>query len=156
MIILILFASCFFNNDEVSFVRHVNKTLNLSIPLKNANYYNDSTGGFHGDGNIVEIICLNKKENVIFNETIDKKWLYLDQESDIYNCLWCSETKPGEKPWGGLLDDKFIPEKDLRFILYDDFNLKTNNDINLKEMFDFYYVGYSFEESKIYIQRSTI
>ena len=149
---------CFFpiNTTESSFVKGVNKTLGTEIPVWKVQYFKDDTGGFHGDGDTVEIINLNIKENENFAKTIDNNWMYLNQESEIYNFLWSSETPIGTKPVGGLLNEKIIPESDLRFVVFDIQNTKYNMDIDLNNLLDFYFVGYSSKEGKVYIQRTYI
>ncbi|MGN0460541.1 MAG: hypothetical protein ACI4HL_06470 [Ruminococcus sp.] len=145
-----------FKTTESSFVKEVNKTLDTQIPPGDVQYFRDDTGGFHGDGDTVEVIKLNSKDNENFSKNIDDKWMYLNQDSDIYNTLWSSETAPGNNPGGSVLDERITPESDLRFVVFDIENNKCNEKIDADNLLDFYFVGYSYNESKVYIQRTYI
>ncbi|MGN1132451.1 MAG: hypothetical protein ACI4RL_06055 [Ruminococcus sp.] len=149
---------CFFpfKTTESSFIKEVNKTLDIEVPFGDVKYFQENVGGFHGDGDTVEIIELNSKDNENFSKNIHKSWMYLNQDSDIYNTLWSSETTPDENPVGGVLDERIIPESDMRFIVFDMENTKYNEEIDADNLLDFYFVGYSYNESKVYIQRTYI
>ena len=136
------------------FVKDVNKTLNINIPAEDIQYYIDDRGGFHGDGDTIAIIKLNSEDNESFKRTIDSKWLCLDQKSEIYDLLWDYETSFDHKPVGGKLNKRIIPHSDLQFILFDDETFKINENIEFNRMLDFYFVGYSYKNSLIYIQRT--
>lgn len=137
-------------------ITEVNHVMNLSIPYDNIAFFERDGGGFHGDGDIIAILTLNDENNKNFQCKLDDRWIKLEQKSEIYNYLWCSETIPGEKAIGGMLNEKLSPEPDIVFILFDDTNKKINETINFNDILDFYYVGYSYEKGKIYIQKTNI
>ena len=143
----------FSERSEKYYIKEVNPIFDINIPQANVEYYKNTHGGFHGDGDTVEIISLTKEQNDVFNDEIDTRWLSLDTKSEIYDFLWGSQTKIGETP-SGRLDEKIIPEKDMKFILYDDMSKVFNNKIEFNSLFNFYFVGYSYSKSMVYIQES--
>lgn len=152
-LILVVMSSCVENEQYC--INKSNYIFDINIPQANLEYYNNTHGGFHGDGDTVEIISLTKEQNEIFNSEIDSRWLSLDTKSEIYNVLWSSITKTGETPCG-MLDEIIIPEKDMKFILYDDTSKTFNDEIDLKSLYNYYFVGYSYSKNKIYIQQTDI
>lgn len=105
--ILIFFSGC---QSGESIVNTVNYILNINIPNTKVEYYNSSIGGFHGDGEIVEILKLNDEENTTFQNKLDDRWMNLDQKSEIYNYLWYSDTVPGKKATGGIIIIMFMQQ----------------------------------------------
>ncbi|QCT07811.1 hypothetical protein [Ruminococcus bovis] len=154
--VMVLICSFPYKETGYSFIKKVNKVLDVKVNADNIKYFSDDVGGFHGDGDTVEIIELNREDNKLFNSTIDSRWSYLEQNSEIYNFLWDSETDIDMNPIGGRLDGKIIPNQDLRFILYDIGTSRINEDIKINELMDFYFIGYSYKENMVYIQRSNI
>lgn len=144
---------CSCAKNEQYYIKEFNSIFDINIPQANPEYYKNTHGGFHGDGDVVEIISLSKEQNDIFNDEINIKWLSLDTKSELYNFLWSSITKLGEVPCG-MLDEKIIPEKDMRFILYDNTSKEFNNEIDLNSLFNYCFVGYSYSKSMIYIQKT--
>lgn len=151
--LLILFSGC---QSGESIVNTVNSVLNINIPNAKVEYFYSSIGGFHGDGERVEILKLNDEQNTTFQNNLDDRWMKLDPKSEIYNYLWYSDTVPGKKAIGGMLNENLFPESDTVFILYDLTDGKINEEINFNDILDFYYVGYSYDKGKIYIQKTNI
>lgn len=143
-------------NSPQFVITEINQTLKLSIPYNDITFFEKNGGGFHGDGDIIVIITLSNEENKKFQNNLDDRWMKLEQKSEIYNYLWSSETTPGEKAFGGMLNKRLSPATDTVFILCDYPNNKTNEEINFNDIFDFYYVGYSYEKGEIYIQKTNI
>ena len=154
--VMVLICNFPYKETGYSFIKEVNKVLDVKVNADNIKYFSDDVGGFHGDGDTVEIIELNREDNKLFNSTIDSRWSYLEQKSEIYNFLWDSKTDIDMNPIGGRLDGKIIPNQDLRFILYDIGTSRINEEIKINELMDFYFIGYSYKENMIYIQRSNI
>lgn len=151
--ILMFFSGC---QSGKSIVNNVNNILDINIPKTHVEYYKNSISGFHGDGEIIEILTLNDEENTTFQNNLDNRWMKLDPKSEIYNYLWASDTIPGKKSIGGMLNENLFPESDTVFILYDFTNEEINEEINFNDIYGFYYVGYSYEKGKIYIQKTNI
>lgn len=143
-------------NSPQFVITEINQTLKLSIPYNDITFFEKNGGGFHGDGDIIVILTLNNEENKKFQNNLDDRWMKLEQKSEIYNYLWSSETTPGEKAFGGMLNKRLSPVTDTVCILCDYRNNKTNEEINFNDIFDFYYVGYSYEKGEIYIQKTNI
>ena len=116
-------------NSPQFVITEINQTLKLSIPYNDITFFEKNGGGFHGDGDIIVILTLNNEENIKFQNNLDDRWMKLEQKSEIYNYLWSSETTPGEKAFGGMLNKRLSPATDTVFILCDYPNNKTNEEI---------------------------
>ncbi len=163
LFVVFLISSCSGNketqqeNDNYyqNFIENANKIFETNIPYGKVEYYIDNQGGFHGDGDIVMIIGLNSDENNIFSKSIDKKWMKVDDNEDIAMYLWGLDNSFDKSSiGGGMLDKNIKPKSDTKYKIYDLNNKKMNNKINLKNLFDFWFVAYSESEEKIYIQNS--
>lgn len=95
-------------NSPQFVITEINQTLKLSIPYNDITFFEKNGGGFHGDGDIIVILTLNNEENKKFQNNLDDRWMKLEQKSEIYNYLWSSETTPGEKAFGGMLNRDYL------------------------------------------------
>lgn len=124
--------------------------MKIYIPDNKITYFTKDSGDFHGDGNTIMILTLTDEDNNEFKKNLDVRWKKLNQKSKIYNYLWGSENT------GGMLNERLYPASDTVFILFDYTNKKTNEQIDFNDITDFYYVGYSYKNGIIYIQKTNI
>ena len=137
------------------FITEVNQAMKLSIPYNDIICF-EMSSGFHGDGDTILILRLTDQTNKCFQNNLDNKWIKLNRKSEIYNYLWDSETRPGTKAVGGMLNEKISPESDTVFILLDYTTMKINEHIDFSDITDFYFVSYSYEKGAIYIQKTNL
>lgn len=88
---------------EVVNYKKYDKALDIDIPSRKADYFEDTHGGFHGDGDMTEIFYLTDKENKKIAADIEKSGVWKEIDDEAHGRLY------GTDGYGGYFSDN-VPE----------------------------------------------